>query len=204
MVSAGSGNVPILLDMGVEVASVPGLADALDLPLCWSCAEDGQAPHRGAFDRHSAPVGVFPDVRVVWAAAVLAVHAVVFPIGLAVAEVVAASTAAVPVAKPVAAVPLAEALRVGMLDAGALPCDLVRLLQRFPAPIVHPLAGDAEFLATEPECSSLPSGSTAHVLGNVFGYFAQVAVMPAVPEGLWDSVVRGAVGPLRPIHVPMS
>ena len=76
MVPARPGDVPVLLDMGIEVARVPGLAHALDLPLRRSDAEDGRAPVGSAFDRHSAPVGVFPDVWVVWAAAVLALHAV--------------------------------------------------------------------------------------------------------------------------------
>ena len=105
------------------------------------------------------------------------------------AEVVAASPAAVAVAPPVAAVALAEALRVGVLDASASPRHLVGLLQRLLAPVVHPLAGDAEFLAAERECAPLERDPAVHVLEHVFGEAAQGAVVfSAVPEALREPV----------------
>ena len=119
MAPAGSGDVPVLLDVGVQVASVPEPASALDLQLRRGLAVDGQLLHRGAFEGHCASAGVDPNFRVVWAAAVTSLHSSAAPIGLAMAEVVAASVAAVAVAKPVAAVSVAEAVRVVVLDAGA-------------------------------------------------------------------------------------
>jgi len=203
MVPAGSGDVPVLLDVGIEVAGVPELAIALDLLLRRSPAVDGHVLHRGTFDGHSASAGVHPNFRVSRAAAVTSFHSGAAPIGLAMAEVVAASVAAVAVAISVTAVSVAEAVRVVVLDAGAWTRGQMRWLQRIAPAIVHPLAGDAEFGAFDPERSSLLGDPLPHVSEGVSGESSQVSVVPAVAEGLWDSFVGGAVGPFSPVDVPL-
>ena len=71
VVLPGSGNVPVLLDVGVDVAGIPEVAHALDLNLCWSPAVDGHVLYGRALDRGPAPGGVHPDLRALWATAML-------------------------------------------------------------------------------------------------------------------------------------
>jgi hypothetical protein len=204
VVPARPGDVSVLLDVGIEVSRIPGPPPALDVSLHRSDAEGVGAPVGSAFDRHCAAVGIFPDVWMIWAAAVLALNASAARVGCAVAYVVAASLAAVAMAVPVAAVGFAEAKSVGVLDAIASPRLQLGLLQRLLAQVVHPLAGDAELLAAGVKSAPLEREPAVHVLEHVFREAAQRAVVfPAVPETLREPViVRGAVGPVRSILVP--
>ena len=85
MIPARPSDVSVLLHMGIQISCIPGLPPALDFLLHRSDAEGVGASVGSAFDGHCAAVGIFPDIWMVWAAAVLALNASAARVGCAVA-----------------------------------------------------------------------------------------------------------------------